>query len=298
MKVLISIPAYNEEKTIGNVIKDIKKVMEQHHYQYKIMVVNDGSTDKTSAIAKQEGALVFDHPRNYGLAETFRTEIQQALELNFDVFVHTDADGQYRAEDIPRLIKEIEQGNDLVLGNRFDGGIEEMPLLKKIGNKAFSRAISNILRYHVGDCQTGFRAFTRKVAEKIPINSTFTYTQEQIIRAVKQKFRVKEIPTRFLKRGGKTSSRLMKNPFDYAIKAWINILRIYRDYEPLKFFGWIGLFFIAVGGGVGLWLIYLFITTGAIRRIPTAILSVMFVLIGIQILLFGFLADMNKDRTH
>ena len=91
-----------------------------------------------------------------------------------------------------------------------------------------------------------------------------------------------------------TKSRLMKNPFDYAVKAWINIFRIYRDYEPLKFFGWIGTIFVVVGGGVGLWLIYLFITTGAIRRIPTAILSVMFVLIGIQILLFGFLADMNK----
>ena len=88
----------------------------------------------------------------------------------------------------------------------------------------------------------------------------------------------------------------MKNPFDYAIKAWINILRIYRDYEPLKFFGWIGFMFLSVGSGVGLWLIYLFITTGAIRRVPTAILAVMFVLIGIQIILFGFLADMKKAQ--
>jgi len=294
MKVLISIPAYNEEKTIAGVIRDIKKVMDKTSYQYKIMIVNDGSKDNTSKIAGEEGALVYDHPRNFGLAETFRTEIEKALQLNFDVFVHTDADGQYLAEDIPRLIKEVENGYDLVLGNRFTGGIEDMPLMKKLGNKAFSRVISHITRFKVGDCQTGFRAFTREVAEKVPITSTFTYTQEQIIRAIKLKYKIKEIPTRFLKRGAKTSSRLMKNPFDYAVKAWINILRIYRDYEPLKFFGWIGFMFLAVGGGVGLWLIYLFITTGAIRRVPTAILSVMFVIMGIQILLFGFLADMQK----
>jgi glycosyltransferase involved in cell wall biosynthesis len=296
MKVIISIPAYNEEKTLGPVVKEISRVMDATDYQYKVVVVNDGSTDKTAEVAKAHGALVFSHPRNYGLAEAFRTEIEKALELNFDVFVHTDADGQYRAEDIPRLIKEVENGYDLVLGNRFEGGIEEMPLMKRIGNKAFSRAISNIIRFHVGDCQTGFRAFTREVAEKILISSTFTYTQEQIIRAVKMKFRIKEIPTKFLKRGGKTSSRLMRGPFDYAIKAWINIMRIYRDYEPLKFFGWIGSIFLGVGAGVGFWLLYLFVTTGAIRRIPTAILAMMFILIGIQIILFGFLADMRKNE--
>src|SRR3989344_4300936 len=137
MKVLISIPAYNEEKTIGHVIKEIKKAMDATEYQYKIMVVNDGSKDNTSAIAREAGALVFDHPRNYGLADTFRTEIQRALLLNFDVFVHTDADGQYPAIYIPKLIKEIENGYDLVLGNRFLGGIEEMPLMKRLGNRAF-----------------------------------------------------------------------------------------------------------------------------------------------------------------
>ena len=239
-KIIVTIPAYNEEETIGLVISDIKKV----NKNYTVLVVDDGSKDKTVEIARKNGAIVVSHPKNYGLAEAFRTEIKECLRLKADIIVHTDADGQYLASDIPRLIKEVEEGNDLVLGNRFEGGIESMPLLKKLGNKAFSNAISKIIRQKIGDCQTGFRAFTKEVAEKIEIKSDHTYTQEQIIRAVNQKFKIKEIGTYFKKRDGE--SRLMRNPFEYALKAWINILRIYRDYQPLKFFGAIGLFFFSL----------------------------------------------------
>ena len=287
-KIIVTIPAYNEEETIAKVIQDIKKV----NKIYEVLVVDDGSVDNTKEIAKKNGAIVVSHPRNYGLAEAFRTEVKECLKLKADIIVHTDADGQYFAFDIPRLIKEVEEGHDLVLGNRFLGGIESMPLLKKLGNKAFSNAISKIIRQQVGDCQTGFRAFTREVAEKIEIKSDHTYTQEQIIRAVNQKFKIKEIGTYFKKRDGE--SRLMRNPFEYALKAWINILRIYRDYQPLKFFGAIGLFFLSLGVLIGLILVLLFLTTGRIGHLPLTILSIMLVIIGVQIGLFGFLADMKN----
>jgi len=295
MNIIISIPAYNEEKTIGKVITDIKKVMNQTKYKYLVLVIDDGSKDKTAEIAKKNGAIVHSHSKNYGLAETFRTEIEKALKLGFDVFVHTDADGQYLAKDIPRLINEIKKGYDLVLGSRFRGKIEDMSLLKRIGNKIFSKAISNIVRYDIKDCQTGFRAFTKEVAEKIKIISNHTYTQEQIIKTVLNKFKVKEIPIYFAKRK-KGKSRLIKNPFEYAIKAWINILRIYRDYSPLKFFGCIGSFFSLVGFLIGLWLFSLFISKGTIGgHLPSAILSMLLILIGVQIIFFGFLADMKKS---
>ncbi len=293
MNVVITIPAYNEESTIGKVILEIKKVMSATKYPYKILVVDDGSTDQTAAIAKKAGAIVYSHPKNYGLAETFKTETEQCLKLNADVVVHTDADGQYLAEDIPKLIKEIENGNDIVLGSRFLGQIEYMPWLKRIGNKVFSKIISGVARFKIQDAQTGFRAFTKEVARKLDITSNFTYTQEQIIRAVRAKFRVKEIPIYFARRkNGK--SRLMRNPFDYALRSAISILRIYRDYEPLKFFWSIGGTFFIIGAGVGSWLLYLFVRYGSIGHVPLTILSALLMLIGVQIMLFGFLADILR----
>src|SRR3989338_2039261 len=190
MKVVITIPAYNEERTIGKVISNIKEVMKKTKYSYRILVVDDGSKDKTAEISKKSGAVVYKHPKNYGLAETFKTEMQKCLELNADVIVHIDADGQYLAREIPLLIKEIEKGNELVLGSRFKGKIESMPLIKRLGNKAFSRVISQITKTKITDAQTGFRAFTKEVAKKIKIISNYTYTQEQLIRAVREKFKI------------------------------------------------------------------------------------------------------------
>src|SRR3989338_2210304 len=293
MKLIITIPAYNEEKTIGNMVTNIKMAMNKTKYNYKILVVNDGSTDKTEAAAKQSGAVVYSHPRNYGLAETFKTEIEKALSFNPKIIVHIDADAQYKPEEIPKLIAEVENGHDLVLGSRFKGKIEQMPIIRKLGNKAFSRVISQITGMRISDAQTGFRAFTKEVAENVPITSNHTYTQEQIIRSINQKFRVKEIPIYFAKRAyGK--SRLIKNPFRYAVKAWIDILRIYRDFEPLKFFGLFGGLFFIMGFLIGLFILYSFITKGHVGSLPRVLLSILFISVGVQIILFGFLADMSK----
>lgn len=290
--MVVSIPAYNEEKTIGKVINDIKRVMDHTKYNYKISVVDDGSKDRTAEISKKAGAIVFSHPKNYGLAETFRTEMQRCLDLKADIIVHTDADGQYLAKDIPRLIKEVENGNDLVLGSRFKGKIEHMPWIKRFGNMAFSKAISNITGMKISDCQTGFRTFTKEVA-KIPLRSTHTYTQEQIIRAVKEKVKIKEIPIYFAKRrSGK--SRLLKNPFEYAFKAWVNIFRVYRDYEPLKFFGNIGGLLFSIGFLIGIYFIYLHFTTGISGHLGLLFLMVVLIFTGLQVVLFGFLADSRR----
>ena len=293
MKVVVTIPAYNEEKSIGEVIKKIKEVMQSNKYNFKILVVDDGSRDRTKEVARENEAIVFSHPVNMGLAETFRTEIEKCLELKADVIVHMDADNQYRAEEIPLLIKGIEDGYDLVLGSRFKGRIEYMPFLKRLGNKAFSRVISKIIRKRITDCQTGFRAFTSNVAKKVRISSTHTYTQEQIIRAIREKFKIKEVPVHFDTRNGK--SRLLKHPFEYAIKAWINIFRIYRDYQPLKFFGAFGLSFLGLGLLLVLYALILTFLAGRLMNLGTLIIGVLFILTGVQISLFGFLADMRRE---
>jgi len=292
MKVVITIPAYNEEKTVGRVIADIKKVMKG--YKYQIIVIDDGSKDKTRLIAEKYGAYVISHPLNYGLAETFRTEMKEALKKNPDIILHMDADGQYLASDIPRLLRPIiKKEADIVLGSRFLGKIESMPLVKRIGNIAFSKAISGITRTRISDCQTGFRAFTKKIAE-LTILSDHTYTQEQVIRAIRHKFRIIEVPIYFARRHGK--SRLISSSLQYAIKAWINILRVYRDFRPLKFFGYSGAIFFIVGVLLGLWILYNIIITGSAGALPRVLLTVLLITVGIQIWLFGFLADMVKKE--
>lgn len=290
MNIIITIPAYNEEKTIGPVIDEIKENLDKTKYNYRILVVNDGSTDKTVEIAKSKGAIVHSHKMNFGLATTFKTEMEICLKLEADIIVHTDADRQYMGKDIPKLLHKIEQGYDLVLGSRFKGSIESMPFIKRIGNKAFSRVLSHITNIKITDGQTGFRAFTKEVA-KLEISSYHTYTQEQLIRAAKSKFKIGEIPIDARKT---RKSKLMKNPFEYALKAWITILRVYRDYEPLKFFGMFGLIFFLGGIGIGVWLLSLLITQGKIGHVPSTILSMLLILTGIQIFSFGFIADMNR----
>ncbi len=298
MKIAITIPAYNEEQTLGPVLEGIKKIMDASKQNYFLVVVDDGSTDTTAEVAKMAGAIVVSHPYNCGLAEAFKTEIKTCLKHGADVIVHTDADGQYSAQDIPRLLGEIENGYDLVLGSRLAGKIESMPVMKRLGNILFSKAISHITGFKITDAQTGFRAFRRSVAE-MDIISNHTYTQEQIIRAIKNKFKIKEIP---IDTKETRPSRLMRSPpllqpFEYAAKAWTNIFRLYRDFEPLKFFSYVACGFLMPGFLFGSWLLYNFFTTGEIGHLPLAVLTMLLIVAGIQIWLFGFLADMNRKTN-
>ena len=290
MKVIITIPAYNEEDTITKVINEIKGEMKKSGYDYKILILDDGSVDKTKELGKKAGAIVVSNKRNLGLADTFRNEMKECLNLKADVIVHTDADGQYPAKYIPTLIKKVEQGNDLVMGSRFEKGLYKGSFMKKLGNIAFAKLFSKMLSHKISDTTTGFRAFTSEVA-KLPIISTFTYTQEQIIRVDKKHMKIFEVPIIAKKT---RPSRLFSGSMDYAIKAWINLLRLYRDFEPLVFFGRIGMFFMFLGILLGAFITYNIFTKGGAGGVPRVILSMLLIFIGVQISLFGFLADMWK----
>ena len=290
-KIVIAIPAYNEEQTLPPVINEIKAVLGKN-YNYKILVLNDGSTDKTAEVVCGLGAIVVSNRRNLGLAHTFRAEMRECLKLKADIIVHTDADGQYDSRHIPEMIERVKAGDDLVLGSRFQGKIEEMPWLKKIGNRAFSRVISSLTHVSITDSTTGFRAFTAAVAREINYINNFTYTQEQIIKAARQGFKITEIPIIARKT---RDSRLFKSPWEYAIKAWINIFRIYRDYDPLKFFGYIGGSFFLFGVLIGVYILGHLIFTGIVGGVPRVILSALLMMVGVQIIIFGFLADMLRQ---
>lgn len=289
-KIVATIPAKDEEETIRGVIHRLSAILRKTGYFFEIIVIDDGSTDKTKEICKSERVACISHKRNLGLAQTFQTEMKECLKRNADIIVHIDADGQYSPEDIPLMLFEIEKGYDLVLGSRFLGKIEKMSFIKRLGNKLFSRVISSIIGFRITDGQTGFRAFTRGVAEKIEIRSNHTYTQEQIMRAAASGFNITEVPVVFRKRES-GDSRLIRNPLGYAWKAGINILRTYRDFKPLNFFGMIGLTVMLPGIALALWFVYLNFTTGIAGHMFAMMLMVMFIITGLQIVLFGFMVD-------
>lgn len=290
MKVVISIPAYNEGKSIGHVIKDINSVLAKEDFNFRILVIDDGSSDNTSNVAKSAGAIVIKNSRNMGLAETFKREMIECLKLGADIIVHSDGDGQYPAKYIPFLINKVNEGYDLVLGSRFGKGNYSGSFTKKLGNIAFAFVFSGLLKTKITDTTTGFRAFTKEVA-KLPLINTFTYTQEQLIRADKANMKIGEV---HITTNKTRKSRLFRNPVSYAVRAWVNILRVYRDFAPLKFFGSFGSLFILAGLGLGLWVIYNILTTGSAGGIPRVILSALCITTGIQIWLFGFFADMLR----
>jgi len=293
MKVEIRKPAFNEEKTIGKVIADLHQVMQNTKYNYEVIVVDDGSKDKTKEIAQKAGAIVYSNEKNLGLAKTFNKEMEECSKLKADIIVHTDADGQYPSKYIPQMIEKVNKGYDIVLGARFGKGAYSGSFSKKMGNIMFAKVFSSLLKTKITDTTTGFRAFTSEVA-KLEFINDFTYTQEQILRASRKGMSIIEIP---IKTRATRKSRLFSNPFDYAFKAWINIFRIYRDFEPLKFFGMLGFIFLFMGFVLGSWIFYLWLSTGAVGGIPRVILTMLLIMTGIQIILFGFLADMLRNKT-
>jgi len=295
MKLIVTIPAYNEEKTIAQVIESLPKKFPGID-KTEILVVDDGSSDNTAKVAMQKGANVLKHKRNLGLAKTFSDALNHALELGADIIVNTDADNQYNQTEIPKLIEPIMKGNaDIVLGSRFKGIIEYMPWQKKIGNKFATKVVNFVSNANVSDAQTGFRAFSRKAAMQLNVQSNYTYTQETIIQAMFKGLKIVEVPVEFRKREGK--SRLISNIFVYALRAGLTILRSYLAYKPLKFFGGLGLLFIFAGLISGFRVFIHYLNTGLVSPyIPTALLSTFLLIVGVQIIVIGLLADINKQN--
>src|SRR3989344_6359232 len=179
MKLVVIIPAYNEERTIGDVVKSITEVNGRIS-KTEILVVNDGSTDNTEKIALENGAIVVNHLSNKGVGMAFRTGIENALKRKADVIVNVDADGQFNPLDVPKLISPIlDNKADFVTATRFKNGnlIGSMPFIKKIGNRMFTSLTSFLVGQRFTDTQCGFRAYSREAALRLNLYGKFTYTQ-------------------------------------------------------------------------------------------------------------------------
>jgi len=293
MKLVVTIPAYNEEKTIAKVIREIPAKIGGID-KIEVLVIDDGSTDNTSKEAQKAGAKVIKNPTNFGLAYTFSKGLKAALEMDAGIIANTDADMQYNQTQIPLLVEPILAGkSDIVLGSRFLGKIEYMPPDKKIGNMIVSFIMRMLTGLPLTDSQTGFRAFSKEAALRINIFSDYTYTQETILEAVEKNLRIIEVPVDFRKRSDK--SRLISNIFVYAKKVGFTILETYLNYKPLKVFFTLGGAMFLVGLIFGLRVLLHYLSTGAVAPfLPSAILSALLLIVGFQVIIIGFVAELIK----
>lgn len=294
MKLVITIPAYNEENTIGKVIEEIPLAIPGIH-NIMILVINDGSTDRTTEVAAQAGAdRIISHKINMGLAQTFRDGLNAALEMDADIIVNTDADFQYNGLEIPKLIAPILEGKaDIVLGDRQIEDIDHMPKRNFWGNKLATTITRLATGLPILDAQTGFRAFSREAALRMNLTGDYTYTQETLIQAANKKLFIEQIPVEFRKRDGK--SRLISSIFRYAQLAGITIFRSFSAYHPFVIFSTIGFGCIILGLIIGFRVIIHFLTTGMVTPyLPSALLTTVLILVGCLAILFGLIGDMIR----
>lgn len=287
-KISVIIPAYNEEDTIKKAIEAVKP------YCKNVIVVNDGSKDKTGEIAKMNDAIVVEHKLNMGLGQSLKDGIIHSLSINSEIIVNFDADLQYKAEDIPDLVYYvIHEKYDLIMGSRFAGTIEKMSLFKKIGNRLYSRLLRYLTKVGISDGQTGFRAFTKDFAEKIKIRGDFTYTQEMILEATIKKTKIGEIPIFFAKRKD-GESRLMKNPFHFAKSSSIFLIKVLIDLNPLKIFAILSSILIVIGFYFGGSEILDWLIAGNIENPFMIIVGIIIIMSGIIILSIALLVSALK----
>ncbi len=293
MKLIITIPAYNEEKTIADVIRSIPRRIKGVD-RLEILLYDDGSSDRTSDVARANGVdHILKHKRNFGLAQTFKDAVSEALKLGADVIVNTDADNQYDQKEIALILEPILKGEaDMVIGDRQIEKLAHMPKSKKYGNILGSAMIRFLTGTNVVDASSGFRAFTREVAEKTYISSGHTYTHEMIISAHYKNLVTKNVPVTFRKRttGG---SRLISGVLSHIGKSGATIVRTILLYQALPFFSFIGGLFI-LGGTIGVvrFLYFALVMGDPSGHVQSLVISSILVGIGFNILVIGFIADM------
>jgi len=295
VKLIIQIPCYNEEETLPGTIADLPTEIPGIDV-IELLVIDDGSTDGTVEVARELGVHhIVSHDVNRGLARGFMTGIEAGLRAGADIIVNTDADNQYQGADIPKLVAPVLGGRaDLVVGTRPLSDIKTFSPLKKALQHVGTHAVRVLSGTEVRDATSGFRAFSREAALRLQVHGQYTYTLETIIQAGAEGLKLKAVPIGVNPQS--RPSRLVKSSFDYVKKSIPTIVRSYARYRPLSFFGWLSA--IPAVAGVVLvvrWFILRFIGDDA-SRVPSLVGAAVCLLIAVQILIFGFIADIQAAQ--
>ena len=239
MKITVGIPAYNEEKNIAKIIVKLKKMVDQ------ILVCDDGSTDSTCAIAESLGAIVINHPKNLGYGSAIRSIFLKAKEINAEVLVTIDADGQHKIEDVKKVIKPIVDGQaDISIGSRFLEEGDNSPKYRKLGIKIITKVTNSSLSEKITDAQSGFRAYNNKVLQSLtPSDSGMGISTEILIKSSNLGFKIAEVPTE-IQYEGDTSTQ---NPVSHGTEVLMSTLKYISIERPLRFYGIPSFIFFAIG---------------------------------------------------
>ena len=295
-KLIVMIPALNEEESIATVIKAIQKIRIKGINKIQILVMDDGSTDNTAKIAKKLGAVVSSSKINQGLGITFKNGIEKALELGADIIAQIDADNQFDANDIPRLVQPIIEGKaGMVSCSRFKDKnlVPKMPGIKKFGNNIFTFIISKLTGQKFTDTQCGFRAYSKEACLRLNLQGKFTYTQEVFLDLAFKNVPIQEVACKVRGEREFGKSKIVKSWYSYGTKALMIILRSLRDYKPLLFFGLIGSFFFGIGAIMLLWLFVRWLLIHQTSPFTSLIsASALLIIIGFILFVLALIADM------
>jgi glycosyltransferase involved in cell wall biosynthesis len=291
-KLIIQIPCLNEAATLPATLADLPRQLPGVD-AIEYLVVDDGSTDGTAEVARAHGVHhVVRFKRQRGLAAAFTAGLDACLRLGADIIVNTDADNQYSAQHISRLIGPLLAGEfDIVIGDRNIRELRHMSWHKKLLQRLGSWTVRRVSGTAVPDTTSGFRAYTRDAALRLTLVSDFSYTLESIIQAGKRRVAIGhvEIATNPHTR----PSRLFDSVFGYIKRSAATIVRIYTMYEPLKVFSYIGSLVFLAGFAIGMRFVWVYIFTPQYsdRMVQSLILAAMLMIVGFQIVLIGLVAD-------
>jgi len=239
MKIIIGIPAYNEAKNIATIILKLKRITDS------IIVCDDGSSDLTAEISKNNGAVVVSHKQNQGYGSAIKTIFLKAKELEADMLITFDADGQHRVEDIEKIILPIKNDQaDIVIGSRFLENSNDTPRYRKLGINIITKVANSTINEKLTDSQSGFRAYKKEVLDNIILTEPgMGVSTEILIKASEKKFRITEIPIKILY-DGNTSTH---NPVSHGTSVLISTIKFTSIKHPLKFYGIPSFVLIGIG---------------------------------------------------
>jgi glycosyltransferase involved in cell wall biosynthesis len=256
------------------------------------LVIDDGSTDNTIAVAREFGVNhIVVLPRHQGLAKAFMAGLESSLKAGADIIVNTDADNQYCADDIPKLVAPILKGSaEIVVGARPIGETEHFSPTKRSLQKLGSWVVRLASRTDIPDAPSGFRAISRKAAMQLHVFNEYTYTLETIIQAGQKSMAITSVPVRT--NPYSRPSRLFKNIPTYLHRQVSTIARIFMTYRPFRFFAVPGILLFITGFAIGMRFLYFYLTEGGEGKIQSLILAALLMGSGFFLIVVGLLADL------
>lgn len=291
MRLVIQIPCYNEEAILPETLARLPRSVEGFD-EVLWLVIDDGSDDRTAQVAKQHGAdRVVRLPRHQGLARAFMEGLEASLRAGANVIVNTDADNQYRADDIDRLIAPIlKRDADIVVGTRSLDDSDQYGPLKKVLHRLGSWFVKKVSNTTLPDPASGFRAFSRTAARRLHVFNEYTYTLETVVQAGQKSMAITSVPIRT--NPSVRPSRLISNIWEYCYRQLLTLVRIFVTYRPFPFFFIPGTLSFLVGFGISLRFLYFYITGTGAGHVQSLILSALLMGLGFFLVVTGLMADL------